>query len=131
VDQPRSAAGSAFDLSLKTAADPAAAPGLVETPLFAETPALGLVVRQRALDPAGDRRRHRLFAAAVVAGLALTLLAGGLALRDVSRELRTAVLRSTFVASVTHELRTPLASIRLPRRDPALGRARPEATTEP
>ncbi len=138
VDVPRlaswinawSGAGSAFDLSLTTAADPAAPPGLIKTPLFAEAPAFDLVVRQRALDPAGDRRRQRLFAAAVVAGLVLTLLAGGLAVRDVSRELRTAALRSTFVASVTHELRTPLASIRLLAETLRWGRARPEATTE-
>ena len=39
---------------------------------------------------------------------------GGIALfRDTSRELRTAQLRSEFVANVSHELRTPLTAIRL------------------
>jgi signal transduction histidine kinase len=44
--------------------------------------------------------------------LGAALLAGYLLLRDVFREMETAEIRSHFVASVSHELKTPLTSIR-------------------
>ena len=44
--------------------------------------------------------------------LGAVLLVGYLVLRDVHRESETAELRSHFVASVSHELKTPLTSIR-------------------
>jgi signal transduction histidine kinase len=43
----------------------------------------------------------------------LLFLAGYLAFRDVVRELPAASLRSSFVSSVTHELKTPLTSFQL------------------
>jgi signal transduction histidine kinase len=56
----------------------------------------------------------------VVPGAAL--LAGYLLLRDVHRETETAELRSHFVASVSHELKTPLTSIRAHAETLLLGR---------
>jgi two-component system, OmpR family, phosphate regulon sensor histidine kinase PhoR len=52
-----------------------------------------------------------------IIGLALILLLSGLGgfllLRDYRREKRLAALRAEFVSSVSHEVRTPLAAIRL------------------
>ena len=45
--------------------------------------------------------------------LSVTLFGGYLLLRDVRRETRLAALRSHFVSSVSHELKTPLTSIRM------------------
>jgi two-component sensor histidine kinase len=58
--------------------------------------------------------------------LGVTILAGYLLLRDVDRETRLAELRSHFVASVSHELKTPLTAIRMFAETLALGRARDE-----
>jgi signal transduction histidine kinase len=44
--------------------------------------------------------------------LGAALLTGYLLLRDIHREAETSALRSHFVASVSHELKTPLTSIR-------------------
>lgn len=52
-------------------------------------------------------------------GIAITLLMAGmifgivLVLRDISRERKLMQLRSDFVSNVTHELKTPLTSIRI------------------
>jgi signal transduction histidine kinase len=64
---------------------------------------------------------------AVVLGAAL--LAGYLLLRDVHRETETAAMRSHFVASVSHELKTPLTSIRAHAETLLMGRARSAETT--
>lgn len=45
--------------------------------------------------------------------IGVVLLGGYFLWRDVRRELRLAQLRSQFVASVSHELKTPLTSIRI------------------
>jgi signal transduction histidine kinase len=63
----------------------------------------------------------------VVFGAAL--LAGYLLLRDVHRETETAAMRSHFVASVSHELKTPLTSIRAHAETLLLGRADSAVTT--
>jgi signal transduction histidine kinase len=61
--------------------------------------------------------------------LGAALLAGYLLLRDVHREAETAVMRSHFVASVSHELKTPLTSIRAHAETLLMGRAGSAETT--
>jgi signal transduction histidine kinase len=58
--------------------------------------------------------------------LAATGSAGYLLMRDVRREVQTANLRSQFVASVSHELKTPLTAIRMFAETLALGRSKDE-----
>ena len=66
---------------------------------------------------------------AVVLGAAL--LAGYLLFRDMHREAQTAEMRSQFVASVSHDLKTPLTSIRAHAETLLLGRAgSPETTSD-
>ena len=63
--------------------------------------------------------------------LGAVLLAAYLLLRDVHREAETAAMRSHFVASVSHELKTPLTSIRAHAETLLMGRAEnTETTTE-
>ena len=63
--------------------------------------------------------------------LGAALLAGYLLLRDMHREAETAEMRSHFVASVSHELKTPLTSIRAHAETLLLGRAgSPETTSD-
>ena len=56
---------------------------------------------------------RRVFLLSLVLVLGLTGIAGYLVYRDVRRELKIVELRSQFVSSVSHELKTPLTSIRL------------------
>jgi signal transduction histidine kinase len=68
----------------------------------------------------------------LTAGLALVLgvgLFGGyLLLRDVNRDVRMTEVRSQFVASVSHELKTPLTAIRMFAETLAMGRSSDERT---
>ncbi len=57
------------------------------------------------------RRTFYLLAVALV--IALTLFGAYLLWRDVRRDFRLAEMRSQFVSSVSHELKTPLTSIRM------------------
>ena len=70
-----------------------------------------------------------LYAAMLSFVLGAALFAGYLLLRDVHRETETAAVRSHFVASVSHELKTPLTSIRAHAETLLLGRARNAETT--
>jgi signal transduction histidine kinase len=67
-----------------------------------------------------------------IAGLALVLgvavFGGYLLLRDVNRDVRMTEVRSQFVASVSHELKTPLTAIRMFAETLAMGRSRDERT---
>jgi two-component system phosphate regulon sensor histidine kinase PhoR len=122
---------SSFDTAVRRVSRPAPFVPTIEAPLFTEAPsAATLAVRARVGEPVADRSRQRLFVSAVAVVVCLTMALGYLAVRDVSRELRTAAVRSSFVAAVTHELKTPLASIRLLAETLRRGRARPEATDE-
>jgi signal transduction histidine kinase len=73
--------------------------------------ALQYVARQRII--------YSVAVALLVAGMCLGVV---LVLRDISREQRLARLRSDFVSNVTHELKTPLTSIRMFAETMRLGR---------
>lgn len=70
-----------------------------------------------------------LYAAVVSVVIGAALFAGYLLWRDVHRETETAALRSQFVASVSHELKTPLTSIRAHAETLLMGRAPSAETT--
>jgi len=63
--------------------------------------------------------------------VSLTLFGAYLLWRDVRREIRLAEMRSNFVSAVSHELKTPLAAIRMFAETLRMGRpAEPEAKNE-
>jgi signal transduction histidine kinase len=81
------------------------------------------------LDPsrfAGSPTPAALIAVGVGMILVLTFLSGYLLLHGVNRDLQMAELRSQFVASVSHELKTPLTAIRMFAETLVLGRTRDE-----
>jgi hypothetical protein len=59
------------------------------------------------------REHQSFYVLSLLVVLGLTFLAGYLMWRDTRREMRIADLRSQFVSSVSHELKTPLTSIRM------------------
>jgi signal transduction histidine kinase len=69
-----------------------------------------------------------LYAAGIALILGITMFTGYLLLRDVSREIEVAEMRSHFLASVSHELKTPLTAIRMFAETLAMGRAGDERT---
>jgi two-component system phosphate regulon sensor histidine kinase PhoR len=104
---------TAFEASLVAgAAFPVTAPA-ARVPLIADLPGVQIDVHAGPGDSAGQKRRTALFAAALFAALALTLVVAYLGFRDVAREVNVAAQQASFVSSVTHELKTPVASIRL------------------
>jgi two-component system phosphate regulon sensor histidine kinase PhoR len=115
-----------FDLTF-AGVGPDRSGSILESPLFPTAPSMSVRVRPRRSDPAAERSRQRLFLGAVGASLLLTAAIAYLAIRDTSRELRTASVRAAFVTGVTHELKTPLASIRLLAETLRWGRAKAAA----
>jgi signal transduction histidine kinase len=73
----------------------------------------GLRVRIPAPPSPPSDSSHALLYIALALVLAVTLFGGYLLWRDVRRELAMAQMRSQFVSSVTHELKTPLTAIRM------------------
>jgi signal transduction histidine kinase len=76
----------------------------------------GLSVSFDAIESRGTRsvelyRMYYLLSLGLV--LAVTALGGYLVWRDMRRELKVAEMRSQFVSSVSHELKTPLTAIRM------------------
>lgn len=124
-----SAASVAFESTL-VGRPPAPVAGALAFPLVPGTSDLTLLLRPRANDAAAERRRTTLFAGSLAALLALVAALGYFALRDIAREVRMLSLRSNFVTSVTHELKTPLTSIRLLAETLRLDRAPGAATDE-
>jgi signal transduction histidine kinase/tetratricopeptide (TPR) repeat protein len=70
------------------------------------TPATGM-----AANPGGSSRRRLALAVVAIVGV-LVLVGSYFTARAASRELEVARLQSSFVAAVSHEFRTPLASLR-------------------
>jgi signal transduction histidine kinase len=62
---------------------------------------------------AGERRRFALIAGLLALTILTAATAAWLSLRAIAREVEAARGREAFVAAVTHELKTPLAAIRL------------------
>jgi signal transduction histidine kinase len=122
------ARGGHFDAVL-TSEDEYLGNSILRTAMLPEAPGFELSLRPRESGPAIERRQ-RLFAGALAAAVLLVLLVGCFAFRDVSREVRLASLRSTFVSSVTHELKTPLTSIRLLAETLRLKRTRDPAAAD-
>ena len=95
--------------------------------LAPEFPGLTLVVAPHvaaALANAGGPTRA-FYLAALALVVSVAFFGGLLFWRDVRREVRVAELRSQFVSSVSHELKTPLTAIRMFAETLLLGRSRP------
>ena len=78
------------------------------------------------LDPnrsfSGDRAPAFMIAGGIALILILTILSGYLFIHGVNRDLQMAEMRSHFVASVSHELKTPITAIRMFAETLSLGR---------
>jgi signal transduction histidine kinase len=94
-------------------------------------PGLKLIVAsgQAFPDPGGEIER-RLFYLALLLVIAATAFAAYLLWRDMKRDMRLAELRAGFVASVSHELKTPLTAIRMFAETLQMGRVADPQTNE-
>jgi signal transduction histidine kinase len=72
-----------------------------------------LAVREESALVRQSKLQRAFYSAALLLVLSVTLFGAYFLWRDVRRELRLAELRSQFVSSVTHELKTPLTAIRM------------------
>jgi signal transduction histidine kinase len=77
-------------------------------------PGLRLVLQlNNRIEAGGGNLQRWFYVLSLTLVIGLTVLGGYLLWRDMRRELRVAELRSQFVSSVSHELKTPLTSIRM------------------
>lgn len=123
-DSPLAAAGS-DQIALSTAGD--------GEPLLPDFPGLSVLIPAATVTAAArDNGLQRpIVMVALVVVLSTALFGAYLFWRDVQREIRLAELRSQFVSSVSHELKTPLTAIRMFAETLLLGRAtRPEVSQE-
>ena len=74
--------------------------------------------------------RRSIYILILILVLGLTLFGAYLLWRDVRRDLRMAEMRSQFVSSVSHELKTPLTAIRMFAETLRLGRSKDKKTQE-
>ena len=81
--------------------------------LGAALPGLEVVFSSAASSTDVAALQRTLYGVALLLVLSITFFGAFLVWRDVRRELRLADLRSQFVSSVSHELKTPLTSIRM------------------
>jgi signal transduction histidine kinase len=100
----------------------------IEATLPLEPPPLWQIRALRPADALNQKARQRviLFASLVVLALVATFAGGTATLRSVARSLELARMKQDFVSNVTHELKTPLTSIKMYAETLALGRARDE-----
>ncbi|MDC3379512.1 HAMP domain-containing histidine kinase, partial [Planctomycetota bacterium] len=112
----------------------AAEGGLPETAVALETMPLWSVRVSRTADGASNAQLRRTLLYGGLLGLTLfTAIVGGvLTLRVVGRQLELAKMKSDFVSNITHELKTPLTSVKMYGETLALGRMakRPDKVQE-
>jgi len=72
------------------------------------------------------KRRSWIYGIASVLLLVAMVLGVALILRDIAREKHLARMRADFISNVTHELKTPLTSIRMYAESMIMGRAKSE-----
>jgi len=113
ADRTDAAGGSGIAVTVRTADAPplemlAGPRALPFAGLFATADAPGLAAEVRR-----EQRRIQWLRGGLVLLAVLVATSGLVVARNVRREARLAALRSTFVASVSHDLRTPLAALSL------------------